>query len=183
VQSQLLTWIEGFTTPPEHLVEVSGLAEAVIGIAMVDSGDLDLPVFPRLPSPRWQDRIRRHAVGRAALDCLLALPPPPCEGGLVHGDLCQANLLWRDGHLVGVIDWDRASRGPMSVDIAMVWTDLLMRHGLEIAETFLQRLTAEGIHFRDPRYWQLRMVASSLGGDVGVDAAARLASGFEHLTV
>ena len=183
VQSQLLTWIEGSTTPPEPPVEVSGLADTVIRIAMVDSGGLDLPAFPRLPSPRWQDRIRRHTVGRAALDCLLALPPPPHEGGLVHGDLCQANLLWRDGHLVGVIDWDRASRGPMSVDIAMVWTDLLMRHELEVAEAFVRRLAAEGIQLSDLRYWQLRMVASSLGGDVGVDAAARLADGFEHLTV
>lgn len=183
VQSQLLTWIDGSTTPPVQSVEVSRLADAVMRIASVDSQGLDLPDFPRLPSPRWQDRIRRHTVGRAALDRLLALPPPPdLEGGFVHGDLCQANLLWHDDELVGIIDWDRASRGPTGVDIAMVWTDLLIRHGLTVAESFLSRLDAKGAHLNGLGYWQLRMVASSLGGDTDADVATRLADGFGHLT-
>lgn len=108
VQSQLLGWIEGSTRPPKQPVEVSRLVEAVMNIAMVDSRELELPDFRRLPSPRWHHRICRHEVGRAALESLLALPPPANGGGLVHGDLCQANLLWRDHELVGIIDWDRA---------------------------------------------------------------------------
>lgn len=182
VQSQLLTWIEGSTTPPQHLVEVAELADAVMSIGSVDSRGLELPDFPRLPSPRWQDRIRRQTLGCAALDRLLAMPPPELERGLVHGDLCQANLLWRDGQLVGIIDWDRVSRGPVGVDVAMVWTDLLIRHGLAVAESFLGLLEAKGMYLDGLRYWQLRMVASSLGGEADAVAAARLADGFLHLT-
>ena len=182
VQSQLLTWIEGSTTPPRQVVEVSALADAVMRIGAVDSRELQLREFPRLPSPRWQDRIRRQTVGRPALDRLLALPPPEVEPGLVHGDLCQANILWRDDELVGIIDWDRVSRGPVGVDVAMVWTDLLIRHGLVVAESFLGCVEAEGMHLNGLRYWQLRMVVSSLGGEVDAASAARLAEGFQHLT-
>jgi aminoglycoside phosphotransferase (APT) family kinase protein len=182
VQSQLLTWIDGCTAPPEPSVEVSVLADALTKIAKVDSRGLELPDFPRLPSPRWQDRIRRRAVGRAALDLLLAQPTPALDGGLVHGDLCQANLLWRDEELVGIIDWDRASRGPIGVDIAMVWTDLVIRHGVPVANSLLRRLKGGGGDLHGLRYWQLRMVASSLGGETAADVTARLAEGLEHLT-
>jgi aminoglycoside phosphotransferase (APT) family kinase protein len=99
VQSQLLTWIDGSHAPPEPSVQVRVLADAMVRIASVDSRGLELPEFPRLPSSRWQDRIRRHAAGRAALDSLLAHPPPAREGGLVHGDLCRANVLWREDEL------------------------------------------------------------------------------------
>lgn len=182
VQSQLLTWIEGSTTPPGCSVEITRLAAAVQRIAAIDADGLELPDFPRLPSPRWQDRIRRSTVGRAVLNRLSSLPPPVLGGGLVHGDLCAANVLWHGDELVGVIDWDRASRGPGGVDIAMVWTDLLTRHGLEVAETFLRRINARELDHDGLLYWQLRMVASSLGGTSDSGIMTRLVDGFEHLS-
>jgi aminoglycoside phosphotransferase (APT) family kinase protein len=181
VQSQLLTWIDGSTTPPERSVEIARLADAVVRIASIDTDGLELPYFPPLPSRRWQDRIRRSTVGDAVLDRLLSLPPPALDGGLVHGDLCEANLLWHEDELVGIIDWDRASRGPRGVDIAMLWTDLLVRHGLEVAESFLRSVNAKGLDLAGLRYWQLRMVASSLGGEHDPGIVIRLADGFEHL--
>lgn len=182
VQSQLLTWIDGSTTPPDQAVEVSVLADAVMRIPTVDSAGLALPDFPQLPSPRWQARIRRHTAGRAALERLLSLPRPALEGGLVHGDLCKANLVWRDAQLVAIIDWDRASRGPTAVDIAMLWTDLVIRHGLAVAERFLGHLDSEDSRLHGLHYWQLRMIASSFGGETGADVEARLAAGYAHIT-
>jgi aminoglycoside phosphotransferase (APT) family kinase protein len=181
VQSQLLTWIDGTTTPPECSVEVDRLADAIVRIASIDTVGLELPDFPPLPSTRWQGRIRRSTVGGAVLDRLLSFPPPALGGGLVHGDLCEDNLLWNDDELVGIIDWDRASRGSCGVDVAMLWTDLLIRHGLDVAETFLRTLDEKGLDLDDLRYWQLRMVASSLGGEIDSGIATRLAFGFEHL--
>lgn len=180
-QYQLVTWIDGSTEPPEPSTEVACLADALMRLSTVDSCGIELPTFPLLPSPRWQARLRRHPAGRRALDALLEMSAPTASPGVVHGDLCQANLVWSSTKLVGIIDWDRASLAPGGVDIAMVWTDLLIRHGLDIAESILERLEMEAGARSELRYWQLRMLASSFGGEIAPDGDTNLRAGLEFL--
>ncbi|MDF9715784.1 MULTISPECIES: phosphotransferase [unclassified Nocardioides] len=70
---------------------------------------LDQHVVERLP-PSWRSEARRR------IDAALALPP--VEPVLVHGDLAGPNLLWRDGRLAGVVDWDLAQPFDPAVDAA-----------------------------------------------------------------
>ena len=44
---------------------------------------------------------------------------PVAPGEIVrHGDLGTWNMIWRDGALVGLIDWDFAEPGPAIIDVA-----------------------------------------------------------------
>lgn len=67
-------------------------------------------VIPRLRSDD-RDRARR------AVDALHDLAAEETDV-LSHGDLGGANLLWNDGRISGVIDWDLASASDRSTDIA-----------------------------------------------------------------
>lgn len=53
---------------------------------------------------------------RRAADALAELEPVPPT--LVHGDLAGSNVLWADGAVSGVIDWDLASAADPAVDVA-----------------------------------------------------------------
>lgn len=66
--------------------------------------------------------------GEADVDALLAVwdaglhaPPDDGPGVWVHGDLTDGNLLVRDGHLRGVIDWGALVAGP-AVDLMVAWS-------------------------------------------------------------
>ena len=64
--------------------------------------------------PRLLPRNRARAL--SAIDDLVALERAAPR--LVHGDLMGSNMLWQDGRLVGVIDWDHACLGDPAYDVA-----------------------------------------------------------------
>lgn len=75
---------------------------------------------------RWREVMTNDAIpmltpkardaAHAAVDRLTALPP--VADALVHGDLAGANVLWRDGHVCAVLDWDLASADDPAEDVA-----------------------------------------------------------------
>ena len=64
--------------------------------------------------PRLLPRNRERAL-RAIRDLVALEPVVPA---LVHGDLMGHNMLWEDGRLVGVIDWDHACMADPAYDTA-----------------------------------------------------------------
>ncbi|MDF2990723.1 MAG: putative aminoglycoside phosphotransferase [Microbacterium sp.] len=113
----------------------------------------EVPVGPREPhlatphafmgGDRWHavmveqaipllDRAARDRARKAA-DALAALEP--VGAGLVHGDLAGSNVLWSDGVVSGVIDWDLASAGDSAVDVAA----LAVWHGWDALERVRSR--------------------------------------------
>lgn len=66
-------------------------------------------VLPRLP-----DDVRDEAAKRVA--ALADLDSPVVA--LNHGDLAGSNVLWRDGRVVGVLDWDLAAEDDPAEDVA-----------------------------------------------------------------
>ncbi|QNE35037.1 phosphotransferase family protein [Leifsonia shinshuensis] len=69
--------------------------------------------------PRLDAAVRPRAERIA--DALSALEPP-AEAVLTHGDLAGANVLWSDGRVAGVVDWDLASAGDPAEDVAALAT-------------------------------------------------------------
>jgi aminoglycoside phosphotransferase (APT) family kinase protein len=61
--------------------------------------------------PEWQRLL--HALGDALRDAM----PPDDPVGLVHGDFQPGNILFHEGRIAGIIDWDLAAIGPQGIDV------------------------------------------------------------------
>jgi len=78
------------------------------------------------------------------------------RSGLLHGDYWPGNLLWRDGQLVGVIDWEDASIGDPLADIAISRLDLLWTLGADAMRHFTQQYALlASSDFTNLPYWDL----------------------------
>ncbi len=70
------------------------------------------------------------------------------ERCLLHGDFWPGNLLWRDGELAAVLDWEDAAVGDPLSDLACARVELEVAAGAAAAATFTERyLSTTG---RDP---------------------------------
>ncbi|MEQ7124160.1 phosphotransferase [Actinopolymorpha sp. B11F2] len=72
-------------------------------------------------------------------------PVPEDTRTFIHGDFHPGNLLWHRASVTGVIDWQAASIGSPSVDVANCRGNLF-RYGLDLADRFTrywERLTGE----------------------------------------
>jgi aminoglycoside phosphotransferase (APT) family kinase protein len=55
---------------------------------------------------------------------------------LLHGDFWPGNLLWKNGRLVGVIDWEDAAIGDPLADVANTRLEILWAFGLDAMHRF-----------------------------------------------
>lgn len=89
--------------------------------------------LPGRPHPRnhaWMKAIVETVEGeaRSVLDRALAQQASWAFGetlpqGLVHGDFFRDNVLFQDGQITGLIDFDHTARGPLLFDLAVVALD------------------------------------------------------------
>jgi aminoglycoside phosphotransferase (APT) family kinase protein len=75
---------------------------------------------------------------------------------LLHGDYWPGNVLWKNGALVGVIDWEDSQLGDPIADLAISRLDVLWAFG----EGAMHELTAcyqrtANIDLTDLPYWDL----------------------------
>src|SRR6185437_8385684 len=77
-------------------------------------------------------------------DALEAAWPWPQRNAsvLLHGDYWPGNILWRDGRLVGIVDWEDAAIGDPLADIAISRLDLLWAFGADAMERFTREYAA-----------------------------------------
>jgi aminoglycoside phosphotransferase (APT) family kinase protein len=101
------------------------------------------------PSPVWEAMVQ-----------VLREGAPPAPAAFVHRDYHPANLLWRRGRLSGVVDWVNACRGPAGVDPGHCRVNLVILHGVSVAERFREAYeAAAGV--RQHPYWDLVSLADS----------------------
>lgn len=83
----------------------------------------------------------REASLRAAL---AAHGPLPASGSpvLLHGDFWPGNLLWHDGRLAAVLDWEDAGLGDPLVDLAQARLEMLWAWGAAAAARFTRHYAA-----------------------------------------
>ena len=79
-----------------------------------------------------EDELARwtRLIGRGPADLITLAPrvigrlsgaiPAPSPPVLVHGDYQYGNLLFKDGEIAGIIDWEVASLGHRQIDVAML---------------------------------------------------------------
>jgi aminoglycoside phosphotransferase (APT) family kinase protein len=75
---------------------------------------------------------------------------------VLHGDYWPGNVLWRDGQLVGVIDWEDAAIGDPLVDVANSRLEILWAFGVEAMQQFTHDYqSVNPIDFSNLPYWDL----------------------------
>lgn len=124
------------------------MAEVLAAIHDLDAAD---PVLSRLPSQvdRMQDWVIEDLT-RRELDLTLRedlirshlddhWPPPAAEVCLLHADLFPGNVIWEDGSIAAVIDWEAAALGDPMADLATTRLDLRWAYGAGAARTFTER--------------------------------------------
>ncbi|HEY6599794.1 MAG TPA: phosphotransferase, partial [Pseudomonadales bacterium] len=91
-------------------------------------------------------------------DALAGAHPLPARTGikLLHGDYWPGNVLWKDGRLVGVIDWEDTQSGDPIADLSVSRLDLLWAFGERAMHDFTARYqTIASIDLTDLPYWDL----------------------------
>lgn len=126
-----------------------------------------LPALPQRldPVPKLLDLLpegRRWARLRGALlgqqDTTYGEAPK-----LLHGDYWPENLLWRDGDLVAVLDWEDAALGDPLADVAGAGLELRIRHGRAEMEAFIEGYGRFGaVEVKRLALWQLYVSAAML---------------------
>lgn len=115
---------------------------------LLDPGRIREPLASVWPVPRWN------------------------EPGLLHGDYWPGNILWRDGQLAAVIDWEDACFGDPLEDFAISRLDILWIFGREAMESFSRYYQfLRAVDIRALPYWDLyaalrlaRLVGTDLSG-------------------
>ncbi|MGJ4844920.1 phosphotransferase family protein [Leifsonia sp. Le1] len=100
--------------------------DAIHGVPLDPLSDDLAPARSYMGGARWFEVMTDQAIpllaqdaqapARRAADALAALDP--VSPVLVHGDLAGANVLWEDGRISGVLDWDLASADDPAADVA-----------------------------------------------------------------
>lgn len=95
----------------------------------------------------------------------------PVDDSILHGDFWPGNILWHQGNLSAVIDWEDAAIGTAVSDIACARVELMVMYGESAMEQFSRRyLTASGLKITDLPLWEIYSGFAALAhmGDWGL---------------
>lgn len=163
----VIEYIEGAsefapTDVPNFLLQ---FATHLASIHQLDSTKLDLSFLPKQSQFYARKLQERPAVVDESLDegrirdTLEAVWPFPQKNPsvLLHGDYWPGNLLWRNGQLVAVIDWEDAAVGDPLADLANSRLEILWAFGPDAMQLFTRQYQArmEGLDFTTLSYWDL----------------------------
>jgi aminoglycoside phosphotransferase (APT) family kinase protein len=162
----VIEYIEGepIIGPNDVADFIPQLAIQLLRIHNVDCVKLDVSFLP-LQEKRVAEKLGEgpekvdEALDEGCIrDALLAGWPFPRQNRsvLLHGDFWPGNILWRDGQIVGVIDWEDAALGNPLADVANSRLELLWALGIDAMRSFTyhyQSLT--DIEFSNLPYWDL----------------------------
>ncbi len=137
----VIEYVEGETEfTPSDLADY--LLQAAAHLARIN-GVIDAPDLAFLPRqgkgfrerPVNLDRSLKEERIRDALES--AWPVTQVNASvLLHGDFWPGNLLWRDGELVAVIDWEDATIGDPLADLANARLEILWAFGIDAMRDF-----------------------------------------------
>ena len=162
----VIEYIEGqpefsLSHTPDLLLQ---FATHLSSIHHIDCSQLDVSFLPQQSAIYTQKLRERPAHLDGSLDeglirdVLEAAWPFPQHNPsvLLHGDFWPGNLLWRDGQLVAIIDWEDAAIGDPLADVANSRLEILWAFGIDALQHFThlyQSLTP--IDFTNLPYWDL----------------------------
>jgi aminoglycoside phosphotransferase (APT) family kinase protein len=90
---------------------------------------LDVMAIQLAERPAVPDEDMSETKLRAAL--MGRWPPPQLPPVLLHGDCWMGNLIWKDGRIAAVLDWEDAMRGDPRLDLGIARLEILWIDGEE----------------------------------------------------
>ncbi len=162
----VMQYIEGEPDfAPAHIGDcVRQIATQLAKIHQVDRSMLDLSFLPQQTANSTQVLKARPTSldesldeGRIRAILAVASPLPQLnQPALLHGDFWPGNLLWKDGQLVAVIDWEDAAVGNPLADFAISRLDILWIFGSDAMHEFTRHYqTLVTLDFTQLPYWDL----------------------------
>jgi aminoglycoside phosphotransferase (APT) family kinase protein len=158
----VIEYIEGQPdfTPTDLSDYARQIASQLAKIHSLDSSKLDLSFLPKqaqqvIECPANIDKTSDEWRIREALASIGDVPQSN-RLTLLHGDFWPGNLLWRDGQLAAVIDWEDAVIGDPLKDFAISRLDTLIFFGVNTLHEFTRHYQAAStLDFRHLPYWDL----------------------------
>ena len=84
----------------------------------------------------------------------------PVEPGLVHLDYWRGNVLWDQGQITAVVDWEEAAYGDPAIDVAYCRMEMIITGMIAEANEFLRVYEAEiGQRVLNLGFWELAAAA------------------------
>lgn len=165
----VVEFVEGTTEiPPDRAdVAIERMAAFLADLHYIDLEAHDFPTLPNLND--YAERVlgMPYAVPeaeriRAALAAHwpLAVSNPPV---LLHGDYWPGNILWRNGEVAAVLDWEDAMTGDPLHDLAGARMELHWLHSDETMDRFTTAYTAlRPVDLASLPFWELRAALGPL---------------------
>jgi aminoglycoside phosphotransferase (APT) family kinase protein len=163
----VLEFVEG-ETGSISLTDLVVLRHIAIVLARIHATDPSEDSLPRKTAlvehllAKRAGLIPETAAERSIRDALAVAWPPPGRNpdALLHGDFWPGNILWRDGEVVAVVDWEDAAIGDPLADLANIRLELLWAAGDDAMHAF----TAEYLGFSliDARWLPVWDLAAAL---------------------
>jgi aminoglycoside phosphotransferase (APT) family kinase protein len=164
--SIVIEYVEGQPefAPADAAGSARQLATQLAQIHSVDCSKLDLSFLPKQTAsfvdrfgkrPPHVDRSLEEGRIRDTLEAAWPFPRRNTDA-LLHGDYWPGNILWREGRLVTVIDWEDAALGDPLIDLAISRLDLLWIFGAEAMQAFTRHYQSlMAIDYSSLPYWDL----------------------------
>ena len=113
---------------------------------------------------RWPKRMSGHPLSDTIYGAIRELRPhirkvPPV---LLHMDYWPGNVLWLDGCVSAVLDWDAAAYGDPALDVGYFRMNMYLRGIKEAADPFLRYYEAASGPVRNLGFWELACAARPL---------------------
>jgi len=186
----VLEYVEGATAsaPPDLDDTIRQLADYLAHVHRVDLSTPALAFLPRHdegygPRPAELDTSLQEGRIRDALEAAWPLAHGN-EPVLLHGDFWPGNVLWQDGRIVAVVDWEDAGIGDPLADVGNARLELLWAFGRDAMQQFTDAYHARmpGVDLAGLPYWDLCAALRPAGklAEWGLDPAAENAMHEAH---
>ncbi|HEX2906580.1 MAG TPA: phosphotransferase family protein [Phototrophicaceae bacterium] len=167
----LVEFIDGAPefAPADPIACARQLAEQLAQIHNLDLDQLDLSFLAQHPAMTTYpvSELLGDERLRATLTAVWPLSPLNAPV-LLHGDFWPGNVLWRDGQVAAVMDWEDAAVGDSLIDLANSRLEILWAFGVEAMKAFKQHYQTQRTltNITQLPYWDL-FAAQRSGAKLG----------------
>lgn len=157
-------------TPADPVSAAEQMADFLLRLHAVRGAE-ELPLLRPLPDLGERPAVPDDALAeRPIRDRLAPLWPPVSytPPAVLHGDFWPGNVLWREGRLAAVIDWEDAAFGDPLADLGNARLEILFFLGPEAMHALTGRYrAASGLDFAALPLWDLRAALRPAGRMAG----------------